>query len=78
MALTPLKNSVMEFDVRQLDMEELKALYEHEKAELQKHLLSGAAWSSLESKHKKVAELSALMYHKIALESLPVNNWRKK
>lgn len=54
----------MNKDLWNLDLDQLKALYQQEKGELEQRLLSGVAWEDVTDQRHRVGELSTIIYKK--------------
>ena len=54
----------MDKHLSSLDIETLKALYEHESAMLKTALLNGALWEEVQSQRIRVTELSIALHQK--------------
>src|SRR5437764_1315417 len=53
------------FNLSNLELDELKALYEKKVAELKEKLFSGVAWNDLQGHRDELSQFSVIIYEKI-------------
>ncbi|MFL5809582.1 MAG: hypothetical protein ACJ749_08675 [Flavisolibacter sp.] len=60
----------MNHELSNLDLYTLKAMYDHQEAELTSKLLSGALWNELKEERRKLTEIAIVMHKKAKVLSL--------
>jgi hypothetical protein len=58
----------------ELDVDELKNVYERESAKLKASLLNGSSWEELKDQRQKVTELAVALHKKINSSSNPAES----